>query len=337
MNTVQWDADTLLKISGSYWESFTLHAAVKLGIFTIIGDEQLTVDEIAIRMNGNKRGVAMLLNALTAMGILHRQGNRYANTPTGLLYLSKNSDEYLGHIIMHHHHLVDSWSQLDQAVKTGAPVRVRASFGEEGFRESFLMGMYNIAKNLAPRVVDAIDLSRSRHLLDLGGGTGTYAIYFCLKNPHLRATVFDLPSTEPFARRMIERFGLKDRINFVAGDYVEENIPGSYDVAWLSQILHAEDPDECRKIINKTVSVLRGGGVIIVHDFLLDDTMDGPLRPALFSLNMLVGTEGGKSYSEGEIIRMLADAGVRDVRRIPFQSPGDSGIILGYVQELRET
>ena len=68
-----------------------------------------------------------------------------------------------------------------------------------------------------------------------------------------------------------------------------------------------------------------------MHDFILDDTMDGPLFPALFSLNMLLGTENGQSYSEKQIKKMLADAGVKDMQRIPIQTPNDSGIITGII------
>jgi hypothetical protein len=68
-----------------------------------------------------------------------------------------------------------------------------------------------------------------------------------------------------------------------------------------------------------------------VHDFILDNTMDGPLFPALFSLNMLLGTENGQSYSKKQIKKMLADAGVKDMQRIPIQTPNDSGIITGIV------
>jgi SAM-dependent methyltransferase len=237
----------------------------------------------------------------------------------------------MGHIIMHHHHLALSWSKLDEAVRTGGLMRTRSSGSDEEGRESFLMGMFNIAMNLAPRLVNTIDISDRRHLLDLGGGPGTYAIHFCLNNPGLRATVYDLPTTGPYAVKTIERFGLTERISFVAGDYLKEDIPGSYDVAWLSQILHAEDPEDCQRIIGKAASVLEPGGLLMIHEFILDNTLDGPLHPALFSLNMLLGTENGRSYSEGEIMEMLARAGAREIKRISPQFPIESGIIRGVV------
>jgi len=102
-------------------------------------------------------------------------------------------------------------------------------------------------------------------------------------------------------------------------------------VAWLSHIFHGEGPEDCREMIRKTVAVLEPGGMIIVHDFFLNDTMDGPLFPALFSLNMLLGTPSGQAYSEKHIMDMLAEAGVKELRRLPFKGPTESGIITGVV------
>ncbi|MBA4396336.1 MAG: SAM-dependent methyltransferase, partial [Syntrophus sp. (in: bacteria)] len=182
-----------------------------------------------------------------------------------------------------------------------------------------------------PTVAAAIDLSQRRRLLDLGGGPGAYAVHFCKANPQLRATVFDLPETRPFAEKTIAKFGLADRIAFAEGDYLHDNIPGTCDVALLSHILHAEGPADCRNLIKKAVSLLQPGGLIIIHEFILDNTMDSPLHPALFALNMLLGTPAGRSYSEEQLMDMLAEAHIRDIRRIPVETPNDSGVIIGNI------
>ena len=156
-------------------------------------------------------------------------------------------------------------------------------------------------------------------------------IHYCLANDGLKATVYDLPTTRPFAEKTIQRFKLADRINFMDGNYLEDPVEGNYDVAWLSHILHGEGPDDCRMIIKKAVAALEPGGMIIIHDFILNNSMDGPLFPALFSLNMLLGTESGQSYSEEQIMDMLAAAGTRDIRRIAIDTPNDSGIIVGTI------
>lgn len=321
----------LLEISGYFWKTCVLHTAVKLEVFSVIGDARFTAKQISQNLKGSQKGVERLLDALTAMDLLEKSGGKYTNSAASKTFLSKDSAKYMGHIIMHHHHLLESWSQLDQAVLSGSPVRTRPSFSKNEWRESFLMGMFNLAMGLAPTLVPLIDLSAAGHLLDLGGGPGTYAIHFCLDNPKLTATVYDLPTTRPFAEKTIKQFNLTDRIQFTDGNYLNDPIDGRYDAVWLSHILHGEGPEDCRMIIQKAVEVLEPGGVIIIHDFILNDSMDGPLFPALFSLNMLLGTDSGQSYSEGQIIEMLATAGVKDVRRIAFESPNDSGIIIGNV------
>ncbi len=323
--------EEILKLSGGYWETCTLHAGVKLDVFTIIGKDHLKGENVADKIKGDKRGVKMLLNALSAMDLLVKKEDVYSNTPLSLTFLSKDSSRYMGHIILHHHNLVESWSRLDIAVRSGRSVRHRATHTDKEERKNFLMGMFNLAMNLAPVLVPKVDISGRRHLLDLGGGPGTYAIYFCMNNPRLKATVYDLPTTRPFAEKTIAKFKLQDRIDFKDVNYLEEDIEGIYDVVWLSQILHGEGPEECRKIIGKAVSSLEPGGMILIHDFILNDSMDGPLFPALFSLNMLLGTPSGQSYSERQIRDMLSNAGVREIRRIFFESPNDSGIITGIV------
>lgn len=319
----------IVALAGGTWPTFTLQAGVKLDIFTIIGQQQLTGREVAERLGGDVRGVTTLLNALTAMELLKKSEEKFANTPLSANYLSKESPNYMGYIVMHQAHLVDSWQQLDVAAVSGRPTRPRVTSKGEEEREAFLMGMFNMAMMSAPGLVKNIDLTGRRHLLDLGGGPGTWAIHFCLANPELKATVFDLHTTRPFAEKTIRRFNLSDRVDFREGDYLKDEITGQYDTVWMSQILHGEGPESCRVMMRKAMSVLGPDGLIFVHDFILNNDLVGPLRPALFSLNMLTGTESGRAYSEEQIMDMLRDAGAKDLRRLPIQIPNESGVIAG--------
>lgn len=321
----------ILGLSGAYWRSLALHAGVKLDLFSVIGEERLAGDEIAGRIGSDKRGVTTLLNALAALGLLEKEGGRFGNTPAGKAFLVQESPRYVGSMIRHHANLVDSWSRLDEAARTGAPVRSRASESGGTSHEDFIMGMHSNSMGMAPRVAGEIDLGGRRKLLDLGGGPGTWAVHFVLANPRLTATVFDLPATRPFAEQTIARFGVSDHVTFHDGDFNEDELPCCYDVAWLSHILHGEGPESSRKIIEKTVGALEAGGLILVHEFILDEDKAGPLFPALFSLNMLSGTPAGRSYSQSELEEMLAAAGVGNLQILPFRGPTESRIISGTV------
>ncbi len=330
MDEKEWTAGRLLGVSGSYWQACALHAGVELDVFTLIGTDEMNADQVASELECDVRGIGTLLNAFSSMGLLVNKQGRYANTVASMSLLVKGSPHYVGYMVMHHHNLVEAWSHLDRAVRTGKPVR-KTPVLDKNERQSFLMGMFNLAMGIAPGLANQIDLKGKNHLLDLGGGPGTYAIHFCKANPGLKATVYDLPTTRPFAETTISEFGVSDRIDFLAGDYVEDGISGVYDVAWLSNVLHGEGPNACRMIIDKAVSVLEPGGLLLIHDFIVNDTFDSPMFAALFSLNMLVNTDQGQSYSEGQIKEMLTGAGVKDIRRLPFKGPNESGIIGGVV------
>lgn len=329
-----WTPSDLLQLSGGYWSACALHAGVKLDLFSPLSEQERTAAELAALLKIHARGLAMLLNALSAMGLLEKRGEGYAATPFSAEYLSRTSPGYLGYIVMHHHHLMASWAHLDESVISGAPIRERFSHGdEETVQESFEMGMFNLAMQIAPGIVPHVDLSSRRRLLDLGGGPGTYAIHFCRHNPELTAVVYDLPSTKRFAEQTIARFQLSGRIRFEAGDFDIGEIQGGFDVAWLSHILHGEGPEGCGTLLKKAVAALEPGGLILVQEFILDDTMDAPLFPALFSLNMLLGTPAGQAYSQGQLFDMLAAEGIVGLRRLQLDLPNGAGVIAGIVPE----
>jgi SAM-dependent methyltransferase len=329
MDKQSWNPAELLQLSGGYWSACALHAGVKLDLFSHAG----TASELAQATASDARGLEMLLNALTALGLMKKVGDRYAATTFAAEYLSRTSPRYLGYIIMHHHHLMAGWSRLDESVRSGAPFRGRISHaGDESERESFEMGMFNLAMLNAPRIVSSVDLLDRRRLLDLGGGPGTYAIHFCQANPQLTATVYDLSTTRRFAEKTIDSFGLGDRITFQEGDFISDDVPVGFDVAWLSHILHGEGAEGCAVILRRAAEALEPGGMLMVQEFILDDNMDGPLFPALFSLNMLLGTPQGRSYSQRQLERMMTAAGVGSIRRLELDLPNGAGVLVGIVE-----
>ena len=122
-----WTPGKILETSGYHWKTATLHAAVRLDLFSVLDGRQLTAREAAEASGSDIDGMARLLNALAAMGLVNKSGQVYANTDAAQQYLSRHSADYLGHMISHHHHLVPAWARLDQAVVKGTPVREQVS------------------------------------------------------------------------------------------------------------------------------------------------------------------------------------------------------------------
>lgn len=324
----RWDERTLSEVSGSFWQACTLQAAVKLDIFTSLDRKAKSAEELAVELDADPRGVTAILDALTAMKLVAKSAGSYSNSDPAAVHLSRNSAGYMGWRILHHHYLLPSWARLDEAVIKGCPIgEETVSTRREEHRTAFLMAMFSNASSQVEQVVSCLDLGSASKLLDLGGGPGRYAAHFCAEYPDLEAVVFDLPTSRPYAEETVRKFGLEGRIRFVGGDFLADPIPGTYDVAWLSHILHSSGPDDCRKLIRKAAQALNPGGVIYIQDFWLDDEGDGPLFPALFALNMLVRTKQGRTYREAEVRDFLSAAGMKRIRRLPLRTPNDSGII----------
>ncbi len=324
---IDWNVGEILKTSNGYWRGCALQSAVSLDVFTLLGEKQLSVEEVTQETDTDFRGMEYLLNALAAMGLLVKKEGKYSNTDVSGRLLHAESPDNLNHIILHHKNILNGWSQLDKAVTIGKPVKGTSLNGEQE-RENFLMGMFNLAKSSAPLIAQKIDLSSYSNLLDLGGGPGTYAIYFCLAHDKLQATILDRPTSEPFAQKTVAQYNLSDRISFLGGDFNQDALPEkTFDVAWLSHVLHSNGPDACQHLIERVAKSLLPRGRIIIHDFFLNDEKDGPEFPALFALNMLVGTQDGRSYSEEETREMLTKSGFKMIERLDYQSPNNSSIL----------
>lgn len=333
----------ILSLSAAYWGACALHAGVTLDVFSPLSAGPRTAEELADRLSCDPRALAMLLGALTALGLLAKTDGAFGLTEAAAAFLVRGKPGYVGPIIRHHRNLVESFGLLAEAVQSGGRVRGGQEWTEAD-REDFLLGMFNMAMGIAPRLAPLLDgllkdaglpgVGPRARLLDLGGGPGTYAIHFCLAHPGMTATLFDLPTTRPFAEATIERFGLgpeggQGRIAFLPGDYTADPVPGTFDLAWLSHILHGEAPDMAARIVRKAAGALAPGGLLLIHEFVLHDSLDGPEFPALFSLNMLLGTDGGQAYSAAQLKEMLAAAGLTELCELGFTGPNHTRIVAG--------
>jgi hypothetical protein len=314
--------------AASYWQVCVLHCATKLQVFTHLGNERLSVEQIAQRLGADARATGLLLDALCALGLLVKDQGGYANSRLSGQYLDEQSADFSGHIIYHHLHMYHDWGRLDEAIRTGRPPGERAPRNEAATRD-FLLGMRDLATRGARVLVEQLDLGGCQSLLDLGGGPGTYSLQFCRHNPQLTATIFDLPGSERIAGEQISSFDLGHRIRFVAGDFLKDPLPpGPFDVVFMSQILHSNSFEECAVLIKRVYPIVKFGGRIIIQEFVLDSSKTSPLFAATFSLNMLLHTAEGRSYSFEEIAGWVGDAGFVNIEQRFYDLPNDASLVV---------
>jgi len=320
--------DELAQSIRGFQESRVILTALELDLFTAI-QSGATAAQAAATAGTDARATEMLLHALASLDLVRKEGAVFHNAPVAARFLAAGSPDSARMAMLHTARLWHRWSGLTECVRTGTATP--DDRGAEG-TEAFIAAMHNNARQRAAQLAQAAAAGASR-MLDVGGGSGAYAIAFAQANPQLRAEVFDQPAVLTIAERHIREAGVEDRISTRVGDLRTDEFGGGYDLVLVSAICHMLSVEENRNLLARVHRALAEGGRVVIQDFLLRADKTGPRAAALFSLNMLVNTRGGASYSEDEYAVWLREAGFGEVRRIPL--PGPAGVLVGQLCKLR--
>jgi precorrin-6B methylase 2 len=229
--------------------------------------------------------------------------------------LTEESPDNILPALRHQANGLRRWNQLARITQTGKPAKCKPSIrGLAADEAAFIGAMDNFSAPIAGKVVNQLKPFRFTHLLDIGGASGTWTIAFLRALPGARATLFDLPSVIPLARRRIAKAGLSDRVTFVAGDYYCDRLPSGADFAWLSAIAHQNSRRQNRALFRKIYSALQNGGALVIRDVVMEPSHTKPAAGAMFAVTMLVATQGGGTYTFDEFRDDLTSAGFAKIR-----------------------
>jgi hypothetical protein len=271
--------------------------------------------DAATTLHCDLRGITVLLDALAALQLIDKQGERYTVPPAVADLLTHGKPGSQLAMVQHQANCLRRWSNLARIVKTGQVVpRTPSIRGEAADWASFIEAMDNISGPLAPRLVADLQPLAFSHLLDVGGGSGTWTIAFLRANSAARATIFDLPHVIPQARDRIAAAGLADRVTLSPGDFYTDPLPHGADLAWVSAIVHQNSRQQNRDLFTRVFAALASGGQILIRDFIMDSSRTKPVGGALFAVNMLAGTQGGGTFTFDELRDDLASAGFTDAK-----------------------
>jgi (2Fe-2S) ferredoxin/SAM-dependent methyltransferase len=320
--------DHLYQLVRGFMPSRCLLTALELDIFTAVG-EGANAGQVGRKIHADARAAAMLLNALTALELLSKCGDEYKNTPASARFFVQDSKDNQRNGLLHTANIWHRWSTLTAAVQRGSRIPAERDSTPEWTR-NFIAGMQQVAQERAPLVVQALGTEGVCRILDLGGGSGAYSIAFAQASPKVQSEILDLPEVTELTAGYIQQSGIASRVRIRAGNMLTDNFGSGYDLILLNAICHMFSEAQNQELFRNARRALAPGGRLAVQDFILNSEKNGPLHAALFSLNMLVGTDGGASYSEPEYVAWMKAAGFAEVRRINL--PGPSDLIVGSVQ-----
>lgn len=314
--------DDVNELIRGFMSSRAVLTALELDVFTTVADGA-SAKTVAGKLQASRRGTEMLLNALAALKLLRKENGVFRNTPLSARFFADTSPDSARQALLHTANLWHRWSNLTESVREGTPA---PRTGSSEWTNTFIAAMDRNARERSRALVNAVGAEGIRRMLDLGGGSAANSIAFAQANPAVTAEVLDLADVIPLTREYIQRAGLAGRIQVRAGDMLHDPLGDGFDLVLLSAICHMFSPEENRALFRRVRAALAPGGRLLVQDFILEPEKTAPRFAALFSLNMLVGTRAGSSYSEPEYAAWLAEAGFHDIRRVRL--PGPAGLLL---------
>jgi hypothetical protein len=313
--------DRLMTTVRGFMESRCLLTALELDLFSAVG-EGADCMTIASRIHSDARATGILLNALVGMGMLEKKGDVYKNAPETARYFAKGSPQDVRYGMLHSANIWHRWSTLTDVVRGGKPIHVRAEENPH-WTKNFIAAMNHYASERAPLVVKELGGPQVRRILDLGGGSAIYSIAFAKVFPGVQCVILDLPEVVTLTEQYIRQSRASEQVNVRAGSMLTDDYGSGFDLIMLNAICHMFSEAQNREIFRRALKALGPKGRLSVQDFILDPDRTSPLHAALFAINMLVGTDGGNTYTEPDYTQWMKDAGFEEVRRIHLIGPAD--------------
>ena len=306
-----------------YWfyqlELGCITAGIEVGLFTFLDGKKCTVSEIAAGLKLYEHALEPMLLNLTPMGFILKEGELFSLSEESLNLLSKKSEFYRGDFFVQNRKLhIDE--RLIQFLKTGsAPLLERgksySDMWEKGVIDQdtangFTGNMHSLMKYAAFLNAKTDSFINVNHLVDVGGGSGAWAIALTRQHPHLRVTIFDLPPVLKAAKNIVskEHPELLERISFVPGNFFKDPLPDNADAFLLSNILHDWPVSQCKMLLQQIASSLKSGGKFFIHECILNEDKTSPKFSVLFHLLMALN-HGAQQFTKLELDELLSAIG----------------------------
>jgi ubiquinone/menaquinone biosynthesis C-methylase UbiE len=273
------------------------------------------------------------MDALVGLELLKKdRQSRYSLTPESEAFLIGEKPGtlagFFGSILPV---MTSRWLLLTDIMRNGRPaVAVNQETEGTEFFSQLVETIIPMSYAAAQKLADHLKVAKAKEqlrVIDLAAGSGIWGIAVAQKSRRVRVTAVDWAGMIPTTKRITEKFGVRDRFDFIEGDLLKANFGSGYDVATLGHILHSEGEERSQQLLKKAFRSLKSGGTIAIAEWLVNDDRTKPLPSLMFSVQMLVNTEKGDTFSFNEIKKWLEDAGFKKVRKL--EAPGPSPLILG--------
>ncbi|WP_394830833.1 hypothetical protein LVJ94_30420 [Pendulispora rubella] len=320
----------LLRTIWSFYDLKVLSVALDCGLFRALLREPGEVAALARACAISERGARTLLICLTALGLAKAtDGGVYSATEKARRHFASNGPDSLAATVDWANTQFDALTRLGEAVKHDRIVwdgfdhyienpeaeRDKSDAQEHRKLKAFTDVLAGSAHLVAHRVMEAVDLSGARHLLDVGGNVGVFAGTILERHPHMHATVFDLPAVVEVTRERAATSGLAARMEAEGGDFMRDAWPRGADVITFIRMNVSRPRAELLHLMKKAYEALPPGGkLILFEENVLDANRNDVPHLSIWAAVLFFMGSRGETRRVDEWVALFEEAGFAGVQ-----------------------
>jgi ubiquinone/menaquinone biosynthesis C-methylase UbiE len=330
--------ERIFNLMNAFQQTAALKSGIELDVFTAIGAGANTPQLLSTKISASERGLRILCDYLTIMGLITKENGHYALTEESALFLDRRSPASLVAVTGF---LGSTWHKKNVEALTDA-VRKGGTTGVQGDNSKPQDEVWvAFAKSMAPLTIPAANFiaeligakeGEPCSVLDIAAGHGNYGITIARKNPQAHVVAVDWPSVLAVAQGNAQIAGVSGRYTTRPGSAFETNLGSGYDIVLLTNIFHHFDIPTCEVLMRRVYAALKPGGKAVTLEFVPNEDRVTPPAAAAFSLNMLVGTDAGDAYTYSEYEKMFANAGFSKTSLHPVTGMPQQVLISGKAE-----
>ncbi len=310
------DFQYLEDLSTAYWYSQVLFTALELEIFKFLDRGISTLAGLASAMDCRESELFRLLRAMEQMALVGHDRDLWYNAQVASRFLVPDRREYMGDFFLYRKYMASSWARLSDKVSC----RERQAVEDLDYRQRnrrYVEAMDTLVKQKAPEIARLVANEHAMGpVLDVGGGSGSLARAILAQIPGTRAVVFDLEEVIEAAQEIYPDPETWERITPLSGDFRSHEFHQEFGLIVLSNFLHAYGPDEAEQLLQRAVSMLKPGGMVVIHDYFPDRTGRSPQKGALYDLSMMLNTFNGACHPAATVQTWLEQMEMTPVETI---------------------